>query len=80
MDLETLRMVFLWSTIVNASLLVITFLIGAFAGGWVYRMHSTWFPISRDAFNVTIYALMGLFKVFVLVFNLVPYLALRIVG
>ncbi len=80
MDLETLRAFFLWCTIVDVSLLVIAFLFCAFAGDWIYRMHGKWFPIPRDAFNVTIYAFIGLFKLFVLVFNLVPYLALCIVG
>ncbi|MFH1487113.1 MAG: DUF6868 family protein [Chloroflexota bacterium] len=34
----------------------------------------------RETFNVAIYSFMGLFKVFVFVFNLVPYVALVIVG
>ncbi len=43
-------------------------------------MQSKWFPISRAAFNVAIYSFIGLFKMFLLAFNLVPYLALAIVG
>ena len=69
----------MWCTIINGSLLVISFLFCAFAGNWIYRMHSKWFPISREAFNVTIYCFIGLFKIFVLVFNLVPYIAWMII-
>ena len=80
MDIDTVRAFFMWCTILNGALLVVSSIICAFAGGWVYRMHSKWFTISREAFNVAIYSFIGLFKILVLVFNLVPYLALLIVG
>ena len=80
MDIQTVRQFFMWCTIVNGALLVLSFLICACAGDWIYRMHSKWFQISREAFNVAIYSFLGLFKIFILVFNLVPYVALLIVG
>ncbi len=80
MDTMTLRAFFMWCTIINGVLLILSFLICAYAGGWIHRVHSKWFPISREAFNVAIYCFIGLFKILVLVFNLVPYLALMIVG
>lgn len=46
----------------------------------VYRTQNRWFPLPRETFNVLIYSLLGLFKIFFLVFNLVPYLALVIVA
>ncbi|MDH3474732.1 MAG: hypothetical protein OEM59_13685 [Rhodospirillales bacterium] len=46
----------------------------------VYRTQSKWFPIPRETFDVVIYAFLGLFKIFWLVFNAVPYVALLIVG
>jgi hypothetical protein len=80
MDIVIVRAFFLWCTIINVGLLILSFLICACAGDWIYRMHSRWFPISREAFYVAIYSFLGLFKIFVLAFNLVPYLALIIVG
>ena len=80
MDIVSVRAFFMWCTILNGVFLVISFLICASAGDWIYRMHSRWFPISREAFNVAIYSFVGLYKVFVLAFNLVPYIALVIVG
>ena len=80
MDIYALRTFFMWCTIINASLLVISALFCVCAADWVYRMHSKWYPISRDAFNVAIYSFIGLFKIFILIFNLVPYLALLILG
>ena len=43
-------------------------------------MHSKLFPISREAFDLTIYGFIGLYKIVFVTFNLVPYLALQIVG
>ena len=80
MDIGTVRAFFMWCTIMNGALLVLSFLICACAGDWVYRMQSKWFPIRREAFNVAIYSFLGVFKMFVLVFNLIPYVALVIVG
>ena len=80
MSLQDLRTFFMWCTIINAGLLVVSFLMTALAGGWIHRMHSRWFPISREAWNVTMYALLGGYKTVVVAFNLVPYLALLIVG
>ncbi|MFH1269115.1 MAG: DUF6868 family protein [Planctomycetota bacterium] len=80
MDIATVRAFFMWCTILNGGLLILSFLICALAGDWIYRMHSQWYPIPREAFNVVIYSLLALFKIFVLTFNLVPYVALVIVG
>ena len=80
MDIQTLQTFFMWCTIINAALLILSGMIFAFAGDWVYRVQSKWYPISRDAFNVVIYSFIGVFKIFFLMFNLVPYVALLIVG
>ena len=80
MDIIIVKTLLMWCTIINVLLLVLSFLVCAFAGDWVYGMHSKWFPISREAFNVAIYSFLGLFKILVLVFNLVPYLACVIIG
>ncbi|MFC1496986.1 DUF6868 family protein [Verrucomicrobiota bacterium] len=80
MNIATVRTFFMWCTILNGGLLILSSLILTFAGDWVYRKHSRWFPIPRDAFNVTIYSFIGLFKIFFLMFNLVPYIVLVIIG
>jgi hypothetical protein len=80
MDLEMLRAFFLWCTIINGALLMYSFLVIAFAGEWVYRMHNKWYPISREAFYISMYGFVGLMKILVLLFNVVPYIALVIVG
>ena len=79
MDIQTVQTFFMWCTIIDAVLLVLTGMIFTFAGDWVYRVQSKWYPISRDAFNVVIYSFIGLFKLFFITFNLVPYVALLII-
>jgi hypothetical protein len=68
----------LWCTIINAGLLMLTFLMFVFAGNLIYRVHTKWFPMSRETFNVVLYSIMGLYKICFIVFNLVPYVALVI--
>jgi hypothetical protein len=80
MDVATVRAFFLWCTILNGALLGLSVLIVACAGDRVYRVHGMWFGLSRETFNVALYSFLGLFKVMVLVFNAMPYLALLIVG
>jgi len=72
----------MWCTILNVAFLVLSFLVVAFGFGsdFVYRMHSKWFPMPRETFNVVIYSFIGVYKIFVFVFNIVPWIALTIIG
>ncbi len=80
MDVPTLRQFFMWCAILNGSLLIVAFLICTLAGNWVYRVQSRWFPVPRETFNVAVYAFLAVFKSLLLVFSLVPYLALVILS
>ena len=80
MNIDTIRTFLMWCTIINGALLLLSVMICANAGDWVYRMHTRWFAMPRETFNVAIYCFLGLFKIFFLLLNLVPYIALVIVG
>jgi len=80
MDIQTLESFFMWCTIVNGSIYLLWVLFFLFAPNFVYRVQSRWFPIPRETYNVIIYSFLGLFKVILIVFNIVPYVALRIIG
>jgi len=80
MGIHEIRDVLMWCTIINFGMLLLWFAMFVFAGDWIYRYHGKWFPMSRDAFNMAHYCGMGLFKLAVFVFNLVPLIALLIVG
>jgi hypothetical protein len=80
MTLETLRAFFGWCTLLNWLVLLVWFLFFAAGGGWVHRVHAKWAPESAESFRAIHYGGMMAYKVAVLLFCLVPYLALRIVG
>ena len=80
MTLEIIRDVFAWCSVINIALLLCWFIIFSLARGWIYKMHSKWYNLSPDAFDAIHYAGIVFFKMLILVFNLVPYLAMRIVG
>ena len=80
MDTQTLTTFFMWCTIMNGALLVYWITICLLAPDLVYRIQRKWFPLPRETFNVVIYSFLGLFKIVFLVFNVVPYVALLIVG
>ncbi len=80
MDIKTLTDFFMWCTIIDVSLLTLAILIFILAPDFVFRLQSRWFPISKESFNVLSYAFIGTFKIFILVFNIVPYVALLIIG
>jgi hypothetical protein len=79
MDTQTLTSFFMWCTIINGALFLLSITIFLFAPDVVYRMQIKWFPIPRETFNVVFYSFLGLFKIIFLVFNVVPYVALLII-
>ena len=81
MDIAMLTEFFMWCTILNLGLLTLSFSLVAFGFGSdvVYRIHSKCFPMPRETFNTSLYLLLGVYKIFVFVFNLVPWLALVII-
>ncbi len=79
MTVEVILAVLGWCTLINYALLIWWFLFLALAHDWTYRLHTKWFKIPPEKFAAIHYSLMGVFKIGVIIFNLVPYLALRIV-
>jgi len=80
MTLEIIRDVLAWCSVMNIILLLLWFIIFSLASDWVYRLHHKWYKLSQDAFNTIHYCGIAFLKIVILVFNIVPYLALRIVG
>jgi len=76
MDIQILTKFFMWCTIINGDLLVLSAIMCILVPDFIYRMHSKLFPMPRETFNVVIYSFLGLFKILFLVFNVVPYVAL----
>ena len=80
MTIETIRAVLAWCSVIDIGLLLVWFLFFSLAHDWIYRFHRQWFNLSVEKFDAIHYAGMALFKISIWLFNLVPYLATRIVG
>jgi len=80
MTIEIVRKVLAWCAVMNIGLLVWWFIFIALAHDWTYRLHSKWFKISVETFDSIHYAGMASFKMGTLLFILIPYFALHIVG
>ncbi|HSY51278.1 MAG TPA: hypothetical protein VLC46_20910 [Thermoanaerobaculia bacterium] len=78
MTSEVIRSFLLWCTVINYGVLLIWFLVFAFAHDWLQRLHGRWFQLSRDQFDALHYAGMSIFKIGIMLFNLVPWVALCI--
>jgi Family of unknown function (DUF6868) len=78
MNVETIIVVLGWTTLINIALLAWWVLFVVLAHDWTYQLHAKWFKFSRERFDAIHYSLMGFFKMGIILFNLVPYLSLRI--
>ena len=66
--------------VINYLVLVVWFLLIASPHQWLYRLWGKWFPLRAEQFDAINFAGIALYKLGILLFNLVPYIALRIVG
>ncbi len=80
MSIAIVRDVLLWCTVINYGVLLVWWLCFMLAYDWLYQLHGRWFHLSLEQFDALHYAGMAMFKIGILLFNLVPYIALRIVG
>lgn len=78
MTIEFVREAFLWCAVINYGILLFWFLLFSLAHDWMYQLHGRWFRVSIECFDSIHYGGMAIYKIGVLLFNLVPYIALTI--
>ena len=76
MTIEMTRKALLWCAVTG--ILLVWFLFFALAHDRMYLLHSRWFRLSVEQFDMLHYAGMSIFKIGILLLNLVPYIALHI--
>lgn len=79
MNIDSITNFFMWCSIINGILLIFWTVWYILAPDLVYRIQSKWFPISKSTFDLVIYTYLGLFKIFFIIFNLVPFISLKII-
>ena len=80
MSLELIRAALGWCTIINWIILGLWYFLFVVAHDWMYRQHTRYFRLTVEQFDALHYGGMAFLKLAVILFNLSPYLALRIVG
>ncbi|MFR0691054.1 DUF6868 family protein [Enterobacterales bacterium AE_CKDN230030158-1A_HGKHYDSX7] len=76
MPLQELKPFLLYCTLINYAILLVWFAAFTLAHDFVYRLHSRWFALPVETFDAVHYGGMAVYKIGVLLLNLVPLLAL----
>lgn len=79
MTLETVRDFLAWCTVINFVFLFIAGLLSIGINDWSSRLQSKLFRLTVEEARAFNYKILGIYKVLIVVFNLVPYLALRVI-
>lgn len=78
MNIEIVKEFFGWMTLVNLAFYIWTAIACVFMKGFVSRISGKMFGVSEETGKAIIYGYVGMYKLFFIVFNLVPWLALVI--
>ncbi len=80
LSLELVRRILGWCIVFDFGLLLVWFFFIALFNDFVYKIHFKWFKISKESFHKIHYSGMFLLKIIVIVFFVIPYLVLLVVG
>ena len=80
MTMEQLTTLFGWCSVINIGLLILSSVTILAMRGPIVKMHSKMFSLSEEDLSRAYFQYLAQFKIVVLVFNLVPYIALKIIS
>ena len=78
MNITNIRKALLRCAVINYAILLIWFVALITAHDWIYQMHSRWFKLSPEQFDFLHYQAMAIYKIGILLFNIVPFFALNV--
>ncbi|MHA3048886.1 DUF6868 family protein [Acinetobacter sp. ANC 4641] len=78
MSYEVIRQVLLYATLINYAILIIWFLLFVFARQFLKRLQGSWFNLSDNTFNMIHYSGIAFYKIAIIMFNLVPWIAMTL--
>jgi hypothetical protein len=76
MNISDIHDFLLYSLIINYLILLLWFGVFVLAHDWIYRLHTRWFNISMQAFDTIHYSGIAIYKIGIILLNLVPLLVL----
>lgn len=80
MNISALQTMLLWCAVINYIILIIWFAAYVLGHDALYRLHSRWFRLSIEQFDVLNYAGISIYKIGIMLLNLVPLIALWIMS
>ena len=79
MTFEQLTAFLGWCTAINVGVLLLATLMLILMKDFTARVHGALFPLPRQVLEEQYFQYLAQYKILILVFNLVPYLALRLI-
>jgi len=76
MTTSEIMKVLLWCLGINYGVLLVWFGVFVSAHDWMYRLHTRWFKLSVETFDALHYAGLAIYKIGIILLNLVPLIAL----
>ncbi|MBK5072631.1 hypothetical protein I2492_06350 [Budviciaceae bacterium CWB-B4] len=76
MDLYLIKQLLFYCTVINYAILLIWFTVILLARTSIYRLHRRWFQLPDTRFDAIHYSGMAIYKIGILLFNLVPWITL----
>ena len=80
MTVNILREVLGWCAVINIGLLIFSTIFVVFLRDPISRIHVKMFNLNESDISLAYFRYLAQYKIAIIVFNIIPYFALRIVG
>jgi len=80
MTIETIRIFFGWCTIINVGIFMLQSILIITVRGAASRIHGKMFNLDEKFVSQTYFQYLGYCKIAIIVFNIVPYFALKVMS
>jgi len=80
MTIDNLKEFFMWSSVINIGLLLLMVIMFTAARKFAVRMQRKFFKLPEEKIISVIYRIVAIYKLLIIVFNIVPYVVLNIMN
>lgn len=80
LDMISMTTFFGWCTVINVGIMTFAFTMLIVMGDWVVKLRAKLFGIEEASVRIAHFQLFLAYAILMAVFNLVPYIALKIMG
>ncbi|MGK0297404.1 MAG: hypothetical protein ACI9XC_001007 [Gammaproteobacteria bacterium] len=79
MNVDQLTELFKWMAIINIGLLLLSTVLIMLLKNYICKIHAKLFGIDEDKIPIVVYGYLGIYKIMIIVLNIVPYIALLLI-